>query len=516
MTAPSSLAPPYFHSTYSTHHSQPAYHTHQDAYTPQPPATAQPGTFQYQVDSQSAAEFADGQGRDRGFSLPELVGVSNGVAFDETDERRYSATSGDDDPRRRYSATSADGDNSPECSTFFYAPPPTRPSAGAQTYVSNDDLHRPNTGNSAAGPGPLRHSQSNPHFDPYGRPISSHYSDELDNYSPDGVRPGSSHKGEGKVYNFVSQAGHSSKRPRRRFDEIERLYTCDYPGCAKAYGTLNHLNSHKTMQKHGPRATPAQFKELRKAWRDNKKQQAAAIARGDAPPPSLIPAACELKAMGRGRSSSGPSSSSTPDRIRPSTSAGEYHSSVPAFMTSLGQPVATVPAYHSLALPPHQPGAHFGTGELSLDHHSASPNLHLPLPPPGMQPAYASPHVGWNTSFGPSATGFDDSAAYSPHRPVTAPSLYGGAPTFGYAVPAAGPGFGQADLARPAMAENPFGYVAQHTGPIHAPQPRRLSLPVVQPQAGGMDKIGGGFGRGAEPFGGAIQEEVGVVGGEDA
>lgn len=47
------------------------------------------------------------------------------------------------------------------------------------------------------------------------------------------------------------------KRPRRRFDEIERLYQCGWNGCEKAYGTLNHLNAHVAMQKHGEKRLPA-------------------------------------------------------------------------------------------------------------------------------------------------------------------------------------------------------------------------------------------------------------------
>lgn len=38
--------------------------------------------------------------------------------------------------------------------------------------------------------------------------------------------------------------------------QIERLYECNYPGCTKGYGTLNHLNAHITMQKHGPKRLP--------------------------------------------------------------------------------------------------------------------------------------------------------------------------------------------------------------------------------------------------------------------
>lgn len=57
---------------------------------------------------------------------------------------------------------------------------------------------------------------------------------------------------------FVSLAGPApKKRSRRRYDEIERIYPCGYKGCDKAYGTLNHLNAHVAMQKHGPKRLPA-------------------------------------------------------------------------------------------------------------------------------------------------------------------------------------------------------------------------------------------------------------------
>ncbi|KAL7330262.1 hypothetical protein PS15p_205229 [Mucor circinelloides] len=66
------------------------------------------------------------------------------------------------------------------------------------------------------------------------------------------------------------------KRPRRRYDEIERLYHCNWPGCTKAYGTLNHLNAHVSMQQHGPKRHPTEFKEMRKEWRRQKKERDAA------------------------------------------------------------------------------------------------------------------------------------------------------------------------------------------------------------------------------------------------
>jgi len=60
-----------------------------------------------------------------------------------------------------------------------------------------------------------------------------------------------------KVYSFVPIPGaQQHKRPRRRYEEIERMYKCGWNGCEKAYGTLNHLNAHVTMQSHGQKRTP--------------------------------------------------------------------------------------------------------------------------------------------------------------------------------------------------------------------------------------------------------------------
>lgn len=53
-----------------------------------------------------------------------------------------------------------------------------------------------------------------------------------------------------------SSGASTRKRPRRRFDQIERLYPCRFEGCEKSYGTLNHLNAHVTMQKHGNKRKP--------------------------------------------------------------------------------------------------------------------------------------------------------------------------------------------------------------------------------------------------------------------
>ncbi|CAG8485543.1 1855_t:CDS:2, partial [Acaulospora colombiana] len=77
-----------------------------------------------------------------------------------------------------------------------------------------------------------------------------------------------------KVYSFVALPGiNTKKRPRRRYDEIERHYACNFAGCTKSYGTLNHLNAHVQMQKHGPKRHPSEFKELRKQWRRQKREE---------------------------------------------------------------------------------------------------------------------------------------------------------------------------------------------------------------------------------------------------
>ncbi|KAG8691726.1 hypothetical protein FRC11_011589 [Ceratobasidium sp. 423] len=110
---------------------------------------------------------------------------------------------------------------------------------------------------------------------------------------PEGATPPSATNPGQRTYAFVSLAGSTiRKRPRRRYDEIERLYSCSFEDCTKAYGTLNHLNAHVTMQKHGAKRNPsgkllydsaynpadlgAEFKELRKLWRTQKKAEQVA------------------------------------------------------------------------------------------------------------------------------------------------------------------------------------------------------------------------------------------------
>ncbi|BGP17692.1 hypothetical protein JCM10213_005270 [Rhodosporidiobolus nylandii] len=270
--------------------------------------------------------------------------------------------------------------------------------------------------------------------------------------------------GPTKTYNFVQQGGQATKRPRRRYDEIERLYDCDYPGCTKAYGTLNHLNSHKMMQKHGPKSTPAQFKEMRKAWRERKKAEAAAAARARAaaPPPDPL-AATSL-----------PPAFTVPahlERPRPSTSAGEYHYTMPApFMTPLGAPV--VAAYS------HQPAATAASFPLA-----AAPHHNLAQAQPGTYVDHQATHTAtWQTPLNTTGAGTGYDPYGSSLRPVTAPS-YHVAPSFGGA-PAAPASFAYSRLANGASAPSlsssagaPAPSSAAYSLGAAASADRRLSLP---------------------------------------
>ncbi|BGP01001.1 hypothetical protein NBRC10513v2_004992 [Rhodotorula toruloides] len=366
-----------------------------DSFHGAPPHTAVPpgpSSFQYQVDSNPHAAEFDSY-RARGFSLPDVNGNTMGMGVDPL-------------------VQVTEGTSPPSSTPFFYTPPAVqtvRPmTTGGMFYPAVLDPHA-----SAVMPAPLMGAPGS--VLPPGVPFGP--------YSSDTSRPGSSSgaaltarrrssggttatAASGKQYNFVQQGGQVTKRPRRRYDEIERMYNCDYPGCTKAYGTLNHLNSHKTMQKHGPKSTPAQFKEIRKAWRERKKAEAAAAARAQAAGPP--------QHRGQGPAPNGvvpplvPIPGSNTDRPRPSTSAGEYHVTMAVPYMSAGGAPSVLP-YDAAAGPtastlPLARGQHVGPLDAQLGMYGG------PVP----------------SSF---------SAPFDPYgnranRPVTAPSYYV-APSFG-------------------------------------------------------------------------------------
>jgi hypothetical protein len=55
---------------------------------------------------------------------------------------------------------------------------------------------------------------------------------------------------------MTTVGGQRMRRPRRRADEVERLYKCIWNGCEKSYGTLSHLNDHVRLQRHGTKREP--------------------------------------------------------------------------------------------------------------------------------------------------------------------------------------------------------------------------------------------------------------------
>ncbi|KAI1432741.1 hypothetical protein GGR50DRAFT_672939 [Xylaria sp. CBS 124048] len=143
-----------------------------------------------------------------------------------------------------------------------YAPPPP-PQDMSHSYPQGAPTGmytqpRPDWGNYGHPAGQMPH----PHSVPYSHPPTS---------APPG-RP--TQYGVQQVYSFVPIPGaQQHKRPRRRYEEIERMYKCGWNGCEKAYGTLNHLNAHVTMQSHGQKRTPEEFKEIRKEWKARKKEE---------------------------------------------------------------------------------------------------------------------------------------------------------------------------------------------------------------------------------------------------
>ncbi|KAI5794679.1 hypothetical protein FPQ18DRAFT_290050 [Pyronema domesticum] len=98
--------------------------------------------------------------------------------------------------------------------------------------------------------------------------------------SPTTVQPGAYHPNnyESSSQPLLYQAQQlpgttQNKRPRRRFDQIERIYKCGWNDCQKAYGTLAHLNAHVTMNSHGVKRTVADGRKIREEWKKKKKEE---------------------------------------------------------------------------------------------------------------------------------------------------------------------------------------------------------------------------------------------------
>ncbi|WVF65482.1 hypothetical protein IAT40_000210 [Kwoniella sp. CBS 6097] len=171
----------------------------------------------------------------------------------------------------------------PAGSAFYHPPTPTsaRPyeqDASKGFMPFRDDrsasLGSLQTPNSSSFPGDRAYSIDSGLARPGAAPIRSSYMS-----SSLGAKPSQSGEMSQNEFSLLQLGGPApKKRPRRRFDEIERLYACGWNGCEKSYGTLNHLNAHVAMQKHGEKRLPSEFKDMRKAWRKKKREAAAATA----------------------------------------------------------------------------------------------------------------------------------------------------------------------------------------------------------------------------------------------
>ncbi|RPB16982.1 hypothetical protein P167DRAFT_202884 [Morchella conica CCBAS932] len=193
-------------------------------------------------------------------------------------------------PRYHPSSSTAGGNPSVPAPSPHYAPPtnqqyahypPQNSHPMSETYSNGGHGNwRPEWG-----PPTGQHYMNGAQYNPHGSPTAS-----VSSLSPGGTPVNRNVKQAGRkrisdqtaqhplsqVYSFVPIPGaQQHKRPRRRYEEIERMYKCGYNGCEKAYGTLNHLNAHVTMQSHGVKRTPEEFKEIRKEWKARKKEEEA-------------------------------------------------------------------------------------------------------------------------------------------------------------------------------------------------------------------------------------------------
>ncbi|PNY24648.1 Uncharacterized protein TCAP_05415 [Tolypocladium capitatum] len=153
------------------------------------------------------------------------------------------------------SSTSSGGMAQQQNNPSISAPSSTYPYGQHSPYAPNPDMSH-----SYSHPGSNMYTQPRPDWTGYGQ----HGGPPLTPGHPVYAQSPASapQQRPNQVYSFVPIPGaQQHKRPRRRYEEIERMYKCGWNGCEKAYGTLNHLNAH--------------FKEIRKEWKQRKKEEEA-------------------------------------------------------------------------------------------------------------------------------------------------------------------------------------------------------------------------------------------------
>lgn len=138
-------------------------------------------------------------------------------------------------------------------------PPPPLPQQRQQIYTNRQTLHPNNyyqiTPNAAAYITPL----------PTGPPLYHH---QQQRYPQVSSRVETPFHGSFQPYTQLTVPA-KPKRVRRKAHEMIRLYLCNYPNCKNSYGTLNHLNAHIQIKRHGPKRRPEEFKEIRDLLREH-------------------------------------------------------------------------------------------------------------------------------------------------------------------------------------------------------------------------------------------------------
>ncbi|KFA77044.1 hypothetical protein S40288_04731, partial [Stachybotrys chartarum IBT 40288] len=171
---------------------------------------------------------------------------------------------------RSHQAHAVKSDNDVPIDPSIAAPSPTYPYGQHSPYAPNPDM-----AHSYPHPSGGMYAQPRPDWTGYGQHGAPQLGPGHAVY-PQAANATQPQQRSAQVYSFVPIPGaQQHKRPRRRYEEIERMYKCGWNGCEKAYGTLNHLNAHVTMQSHGQKRTPEEFKEIRKEWKQRKKEEEA-------------------------------------------------------------------------------------------------------------------------------------------------------------------------------------------------------------------------------------------------
>ncbi|KAJ2976785.1 hypothetical protein NQ176_g4741 [Zarea fungicola] len=151
---------------------------------------------------------------------------------------------------RNHQAHLVNSDSQVPIDPSIAAPSPTYPYGQHSPYAPNPEM-----AHSYSHPNSNMYAQPRPEWGNYGQHTGAPLTPGHPVY---GQSPASApQQRPSQVYSFVPIPGaQQHKRPRRRYEEIERMYKCGWNGCEKAYGTLNHLNAHVTMQSHGQKRTP--------------------------------------------------------------------------------------------------------------------------------------------------------------------------------------------------------------------------------------------------------------------